>query len=284
MIDALKFLFYYPFLNLLTFFTWLTPGHWVAVAIVLLTVLIRFALLVPTKKQVESQRQITALAPALKELQERFGKDREGLAKAQLKLYEVYRVNPFASCLLLPIQLVVLFILFYAITHGMSMDSPQLYSWVPRPSSVNTQFFWVDLKAIDGTYILAIVATILQYIQIRLTLPKAQPGVEEEQMVKTQRTMMYFLPLVTLWASASFAAGVVLYWITTTIFSIVQQLLVNRAMPEKLDPEEVFAALGDVITIPSKAGEGRVKARKEGVVVAESTSKKNGVTVRVRKK
>lgn len=297
MIELLRILFYYPFVNILTFFTWLIPGHNVAWGIILLTLLVRFALLIPSRKSAESQRKIAQLNPLIEELKKEYGDDRQGLAAAQMELYKKNNINPFGSCLQSLIQLPILIILYYAIREGINSNSPDIYSWMVRPDSVATSFLGLDLLHPDKTYILPVIAAALQFWQMRLVLPKKNPALQasEDPTVKMQANMAYVFPLMTLFVAGNFPAGVALYWIITTAFSVVQQLQVNK-VPISISGVEQVVAKADqkhpgytrseesVKEIAKDTGtslEGKVKL---DLSVKEEKDSKKGVTVTVRKK
>ena len=277
MITFIKALLYYPFLNLLTFYIWLVPGHYVAIGIILLTLTVRFVLLIPTKHQAESQRKTMQMAPVIAELKAKYGDDKQGLAAAQMELYKENGINPFSSCLVALIQLPVLIILYYSILHGLHADSPHLYSWIPRPSSLNTSLFGIDLLVHDKTYILPVIAAALQFAQVRMILPKKQPGVQEESTVAMNRTMSYFFPLITLYVAGNFPSGVALYWIVSTGFGVVQQYLVNKGRLKVQMPIDIPAPVHAAKQVTAKSS---VKEASKST----SAETKKGVTVSVRKK
>lgn len=279
MIAFIKTILYYPFLNLLTFFVWLVPGHHVAWGIIFLTLTVRFALYLPTKKQAESQRRTMELSPFLQELKEEYGNDKQGLALAQMELYKKNGINPFSSCLTALIQLPILFILYYAILHGIDGNSPHLYSWLPRPENVQTVLFGIDLLKPDTTFVLPVIAAALQFWQMRLTLAKVKPAKngELDPAVASQKTMVYIFPLLTLFIAGQFPAGVALYWVVSTAFSVVQQLAVNK-QDLKLTGLTTVVAEAD-----KKHPEFKHSSEMKKELVEEKTAK-GGVKVTVRKK
>lgn len=277
MIELIKFLIYYPFVNLLTFFTWATPGHYLAIGIILLTLVVRLILMIPTKKQAQAQRRTMQLAPLIEDLKKEYAEDKQGLAMAQMELYKKNGINPFASCGLALIQLPILLVLYYAIQHSIGGDTTHLYSWLPRPDFINTNFFGLDLAHPDKLYILPAIAAALQFVQMRMVIPKKQPGVTEDAMVSMNRNMSYFFPLITLFIAGNFPAGVALYWIISTGFSVLQQRQVNK---ENLTLTGVSAAVEKA----DKTHPGFKHSTDAKEVIAEETSSKKGVTVTVRKK
>lgn len=279
MLDLLRFLIYYPLLNLLMFFIWLTPGHYAAVGIILLTLLVRFVLLIPSKKAAQAQRRLQELQPLMEELKREYGDDKQGLAMAQMELYKKNNINPFSSCFLSLIQLPILYILYYAFLHGFNVNNPHLYSFVPRPDSINPFLLGIDLlQKPTGFPVIATVAAVFQYVQMRMTMtPSANPN---DPSVAVQRNMMYLLPLMTFVIARNFQSGVALYWVVTTLFSVVQQYQVNQ---EKLKLVGVEKVKQDAERLHPEAQTGK----KEEVSAPKEVSKtvaKKGVQVTVRRK
>lgn len=278
MIEIFKTILYYPFLNLLTFYTWLVPGHHIVWGIILLTLTVRFALLIPTKRQAQSQRKTMQLAPLIEDLKKEYGDDRQGLAMAQMELYKKNGINPFGSCLLGLVQLPILLVLYYAILNGLNADSPHLYSWLPRPDHITTSFFGLDLLKPDPTYILPIIAAGLQFLQMKLTIPKFVKGQAVDPAIAMQRNMVYIFPALTLFIAGSFPAGVAVYWIVSTSFSVVQQYFVNK---EKFNIQGVEQVMNEA---DKQHPEYKRPEKVEQKILKEAAVTKKGVTVTVRKK
>src|ERR1044072_309292 len=155
-------LLYYPLLYLPTFFIWATPCHFAAVGIILLTLVVRFILIIPSKRAAQAQRKMTQLAPLLEDLKKEYGDDKQGMAVAQMDLYKKNNINPFSSCGLALVQLPVLYLLFRAIRDGLALDNPHIYNWMPHLNSIDTNLFGINLLSLDHTYILPILAAALQ--------------------------------------------------------------------------------------------------------------------------
>jgi len=281
MIAFLKLILYYPFLNILTFFIWLVPGHNAAWGIIFLTLFVRFILLLPSKRAAESQRKINQMQPLLEELKAEYGEDRQGLATAQMDLYKKNGINPFASCLPLLIQLPILIILYQAVLHGLQPNNPFLYAWVPRPEFINTSFFGINLLKTDHTFILPIIAAGLQFIQARMILPPVRPeiaGQQPDPALMVQRQSVYLFPILTFTAAIRFPAGAALYWVISTIFTVIQQYFVNK---QKLSLTGLTAAEK---TAEIAHPENVEKAHHVKEVLEEASKGKDGVKVTVRRK
>lgn len=282
MLEFIKTILYYPFVNLITFFIWLVPGHNAAWGIIFLTLIVRFALLVPSKKAAQAQRRLQEMAPLIEELKLEYGNDKQGMAQAQMELYKQNNINPFGSCVPLLIQFPVLIILYQAILHGLTPNNPGLYAWLPRPDHVQTIFLGIDLLKVDRFYVFAIIAGALQFVQMRMVMPKTPkdkaPSTDPAQAM--QKQMMYLFPLLTLYVAGRFPAGVALYWVITTAFSIVQQYYVNK---EKLKVVGVKEALAEADVLhPEHKNED--KALKEELVEELEQTTKKGVSITVRRK
>jgi YidC/Oxa1 family membrane protein insertase len=278
MIELIKIILYYPFLNLLTFYVWLVPGHHVIWGIILLTLTVRLILLIPTKRQAQSQRKTMQLAPLIEDLKKEYGEDKQGLAAAQMELYKNNGINPFGSCLLAVIQLPILLILYYAILHGITGETAHLYIWLPRPSTIQSIFLGIDLLKPDHTYILPIIAAGLQFLQMKLVMPKFAPGAKVDPTVSMQKNMAYILPIMTLVIAGRFPGGVAVYWIISTGFSVVQQYFVNQ---EKFKIEGVEKVMKEA---DKEHPEYHRSEAAEKKILKEAAVSKKGVTVTVRKK
>lgn len=268
---------YYPFLNILTLLIWLVPGHYSWVAIVILTLLVRFILIIPSKKAAQGQRKMQQIQPLMNELKEEYADDKAALAAAQMELYKKNGVSPFSSCGLALIQLPVLYILYFTFIHGLAPHNPHIYAWVPQPDFINNMFLGFNLALPDKTYILPIIAAALQFLQTKMVSPPKPPAGTEDQAQAMQRNMMYFLPLLTLFIAGKFAAGVVLYWIITTLFSVVQQHYVNK---EKYSLTGIDKVVKEAEKVHPEATKKLEKIEKEVL----DTSVKKGVSVTVKRK
>jgi YidC/Oxa1 family membrane protein insertase len=255
----------------------------VAVGIIVLTLIVRFALLIPSKRSAQTQRKIQQVQPLIDELKKEYGDDRQGFAVAQMDLYKKNNINPFGNCVTLLIQIPILITLYYSIRNGLTPDNPHIYPWMLHPDTISTNFFGINLSSPDKTYILPVLAAAAQFALAKLMapLPKPQvPGAMPDPMAQTQKMMQYFLPATTLIFALSFPAGVALYWVMSTGFQAVQQWYVNK---EKFSIAGVDAALKEADVEHPEHKKRPAKVLEE---IKEQTSvdKKSGVNVVVRKK
>lgn len=250
MFDSLKSLgttlFYQPLFNLLFGFVALLPGESLGYGIIALTVFIRLLLMPSTAASVRSQREMMALQPKIDEIRAKYGDKPEELNKRLLAVYQEHKVNPFGSCLPLLIQLPVLWVLyrvFFTGIHPQNFDL--LYSFVPAPESLNTMFLGVDLQ--NPSLAFALIAGALQFGQTWQLMRQRQQEKDRRQLPKNEKLsaqdeatraaeqmssrMMYFMPLLTVFITATLPAALGLYWIVTTVFSIGQQWYLIRRQP-----------------------------------------------------
>lgn len=272
------------FYNLLVTISYITPGHYVWIGIVIITVLIRFIFLKPSIKLVEVQHKQKKLAPRLEELKGKHKDDKEALQKATLDLYKQEGVNPLSGCLPMIVQLVVL-IAFYRIFSQMGMReirADHLYSFTPRPESINPHFFGIDLSRTvmsifkDGGWksylillfpILAAGTQLIQSLQTKAMQPAQSPEGEASFQKALNTQFIYLFPIMTGYISYTLTSALSIYWITQTLFMIVQQSIVTKR----------FAVLNEESEIAATA------ALQQGPIV-ESRTEKKGVVVEVREK
>jgi YidC/Oxa1 family membrane protein insertase len=210
----------YPLLNLLIFFYHYIPD--IGVVIILLTVIVRIILLPVFQKQLKSQKAMTELQPKLNELKEKYKGDKEAESRAMLEFYKTHKINPLASCLPLLIQLPILIslsLVFIRSLNGSNLAG--LYKFIPKPTNGINPYFLHFINLAHSNIWLLLIAGASQYLLSRLMLPK-NPSSDPTVKMMTYQTL-YFLPVLTIILGLRFPAGVVLYWIITTLFGIVQQ-------------------------------------------------------------
>lgn len=226
---------YRPILNFLIILQNIIPGHDFGLSIIILTVLIRFALWPLASHSIKSQKAMQELQPELNALKEKYKDDKVKQSQAMMNLYKDKNINPASGCLPVLIQLPILIALYYALWDGLKSSeviSKSLYSFVHLSDGVNFIFFGlIDLG--KKSVVLAVIAGFLQYWQTKMiTPPKAvdksgkTKADDFSSMMNTQ--MLYVMPVITVFIASSFPAGLALYWITSTGFSIIQQYFVMK--------------------------------------------------------
>jgi YidC/Oxa1 family membrane protein insertase len=228
------------------------PGA-IAWAIVILTLIVRAVLIPLFRRQLVSQRRMQLLQPELREIQKRFKGDAMKARVAQQELMKERGVNVASGCLPLLLQLPLLFIMYSVIQNGLTNQDPQAMLSIFGVQLVDLTCQNVVNGVIDATRpcvdanvpllgnvaqpqtflvvagfglsVLAIVSAVLQLVQSRMMLPVADPT-NDDPNVRVQRQMMLFLPIISVVYGGFLPAGLFIYWIVATIFSIVQQYLI----------------------------------------------------------
>jgi len=198
-------------------------------AIIALTVCMRTILIPLTYKQLKSMRALQALQPQIKELQEKYKNDKQRMQQEMMRFYKENKVNPFASCVPLLAQLPVFITLFYVLQHDLRFDicgqTAKVCSEVP-PGGWGEGFLFIEdltAKATGGE----LIALLILYVGTQLISGMVMALSAD----KSQRTMMFLLPLIFVPFIISFPAGLILYWITTNIWTIGQQFVVKKVIP-----------------------------------------------------
>ena len=202
-------------------------------SIIALTVVTR-ALLIPlTYKSLKGMRALQALQPQLKEIKEKYKNDQKRMQQEMMRFYQENKVNPFASCIPLLAQLPVFITLFYVLRHELPDD---IGCEAGHCGSEASFLFIHDLtaKAHGGE----LIALLILYVGTQLISGLVMSVTAD----KSQRTMMFVLPFIFVPFVISFPAGLVLYWITTNIWTIGQQYVIQRVVPAPAVPTPAEAA------------------------------------------
>lgn len=232
-------LFYQPLYNGLVWFTALVPGHSLAVAIILLTLVVKIILLPLSKKAVVTQMKMKLVEPEMKKIREKHNKpeDRTILAQKTLELYKKYQLNPFSTIflVLLQIPIFIALALMFGRNALATIDVSLLYSFVQVPDLVSQMFFGLDIS--QKSAILGAVAGILQFFQIRYSLPAhvpqekdKTPSFKDDLARSMNMQMRYVLPVIVFIAALRFTAALSIYWIVSTIFTIGQELYFRKTV------------------------------------------------------
>lgn len=184
-----------------------------ALAIFLLTLLIRVVLYPLNNKQLTSTKKMQEIQPKLKEIQKKYKNNPEKANQEVIKVYKENKVNPMAGCLPLLIQMPIIIALFQALRQFEYTDLGAAFFWIPH------------LKNPDPLMILPVVVGIATYFQSKVSMANTE---NNPQAAATQKTMLYVMPLMIGWMSTKFPAGLCLYWIFYSLTGIIQQIFVNR--------------------------------------------------------
>ncbi len=228
MINWFNIILVKPLLNLLVIFYNIVPGHDIGVVIVLLTILIRAAMIPSFHKSLHSQKKMADLQPKMNEIRAKYKNDQAEQAKKLMELYKQHKISPFSSCLPLLIQFPILIALYQALLIGLSGHNigSHLYHFVHNPGVLNPYFVhWINLA--KPSVSLGIIAGIVQFIQSKMMMPQTKSNDTATRAMSAQA--LYILPAITVLFSLKLPAGLPLYWIVMTLVAIVQQYYIMRS-------------------------------------------------------
>ncbi len=223
---------YAPLLNALAFLVSVVPGGDIGIAVIILTLFVKTALFPLSQRSIESQIKMNLLAPELKKIKDS-GKSKGEQARLTFELYKHHKTNPFSGCLLVLIQIPIIFALYYVFMKGIKLDAGLLYSFVHAPEHINTLFLGILDISQKGVLILALLAGLSQYFQASLmpkpVAPEKPTGSFQENFTKSMHTQMkYVFPFIVGFIAYSVSGAVALYWIISNIFAIGQQIYANK--------------------------------------------------------
>lgn len=233
-----------PLFNLLVFLVDHIPSHSLGWAIVTMTLLVRLVLLLPNQKAMKSQRKLQKLQPEIQALKKKHGKNQQAMAMGTMELYKRHKINPMSSCLPIFLQMPFLLGIYFVVRDGISPQFQGLLYKFQNTldlSVVNNAFFGLDLS-IPNIWVLPVIVGVAQFFAMRLAIPptkkdtptkkstkKSKPAEPDmaEQMQQMQKMMIWIFPFMIAFFTATFPAGVGIYWLTSTVFGIAQQKFVN---------------------------------------------------------
>ena len=175
------------------------------VSIIIVTILIKIALLPLTLKQDKSMKEMKKIQPELEKLKEKYANDKQMLNIKTIELYKEHKVNPAGGCLPLLIQFPILIALFGVLRNGI----------IPQDSS----FLCLKLSEKDPYYILPILNGAVSFFQQKLM------GTSDNPQMKN---MMYIFPIMMIYISYKMPSGFQLYWLTSSILAVVQQYFIMK--------------------------------------------------------
>jgi YidC/Oxa1 family membrane protein insertase len=231
--------FFDPIYNGLVFLIDIVPHGDIGVAIIVLTIVVKVALLPVSLSAARTQRVMREIEPQLKEIKERTKDDREALARETLQVYREAGVNPFSSILLLFIQIPIVIALYLAVYRGGGIPLPDintalLYSFIPTPTTVTMLFLGiVDMAA--KSLPLALLAGVTQFIQAHISFSGASapvakdaaPSFKDDFARSMQMQMKYVMPIVIFFFAYTISASVALYFAVSNILGIIQEYIVR---------------------------------------------------------
>ena len=182
-------------------------------AIVVLTLLIRLILYPLTYKGMVSMHRLKQLQPKIKELQAKYKGDPQKLNMHMMELYKKHKANPLGGCLPMLLQIPVFFAIYRVLLNAIELKGAPWILWIQ------------DLSVMDPYYVLPVLMGASMWLHQRLT-PSNFTDPMQEKIFK-------WLPVVFTFFFVTFPAGLVLYWLTNNVASILQQLMINRMLEKQ---------------------------------------------------
>jgi len=226
-------IFYEPLLNGLAWLINILPFHDVGIAIIILTIIVRFIIFPFTHSATVTQTKIRQLEPELKEIKEKFKNNNQEQAKKTMELYKRHGINPVSGLVALFVQIPILFALYRVFLTGGGFDIGHLYHFISIPDVINTKFLGL-IEMSKRSYLLAGLAAVSQFVQIRLAIPPIKKTNVANESFKDNlaRSMnlqaRYVMPLLIFYIGLKLSSALALYWTTMNIFAIVHEMIVRK--------------------------------------------------------
>jgi len=236
-------LLYQPIYNILIFIINNVTFGDVGFAIIIVTIIVKLVLSPLNRKSIRSQVLMKKMEPEMKQIKIDFP-NKEEQAKKTFELYKKYGTNPFSGCLVILIQMPIIFALYYVFLKDTLADSSLIYSFIQVPTVLHTNFLGL-IEMTSHSIVLAILAGVTQFIQGYLSTPVKSKKVEvvkeidktkspsnfQEQLTDSmQMNVRYILPVFIAFIAWKISAAVALYWIVNNIFTIVQEWYIRRQL------------------------------------------------------
>jgi YidC/Oxa1 family membrane protein insertase len=222
------------------------PWAW---AIVATTVVVRMILVPLTIRQIHSMQNLQKYAPQMKEIQKKYKHDRQKQNEELMKFYRENQINPAASCLPMLLQLPVFIALYYTLKHATFHGDLSFLHFVPSIAA-HTTSYW-------GGYVLLFVYVASQMASSFFMMTTTD---------KTQRVLFMLMPLFFVFVIARFPTGLVLYWVTTNLWTVGQGLITRRLVsrtPAPVVERRTSRTPPKEATAPAVEGDGAAKPRSE---------------------
>lgn len=206
-----------------------------ALAIAIVTVLLRLITQPFMAKQLQSSKKMNELQPQLKELEKKYGKDRERLAQEQMKLYKENGINPMAGCLPMLLQMPIWIALYQSIMLLLGRSPAQLLALSKHVYNLGifanlsslfplaSQFLWLDLGQPDRLFIIPILVAATQWVQQKMMTPATSADSGDSAQAQMSQSMLMMMPLMFGFITMNLPSGLGLYFVISSLIGIVIQ-------------------------------------------------------------
>ena len=220
---------YIPLLNALIYIYNTISLESLGFAVIILTIIIRIILFPLFHKMTKNQMVLQKIQPLIKATTEKHKDNKEEQVKKILEIYKTNKVTPFSSIGFLLIQIPILLALFHVFVKGFTDETlVNLYSFIYKPDQIHSIFLnLINLEKMS--IIIVVLAAFSQYMQGQLSLLKNDVN-KNDPAQKIGRQMIYIAPALTFFILLGLPSVIGLYWITTSVFSIGQQIIINHSL------------------------------------------------------
>ncbi|MDO8510129.1 MAG: YidC/Oxa1 family membrane protein insertase [bacterium] len=229
-------LFYKPLYNGLIFLLAVLPWGDAGIAVILFTCIVKLILFPLSRKAVETQLKMKQFEPEIESLKAKFKDDKQVQAVKLMEFYREKKVNPFSSFFVILIQIPIIFGLYFVFYKGglPVVNESLLYSFTPMPANINMEFLGL-IDITNKSWILAILAGVSSFFQMKFSVPpiKKKTGTSSfgDDLARSMNFQMrYFMPIVVLFIAYSISGVIALYWTTSNLFTIGQELVIRKRM------------------------------------------------------
>lgn len=231
--------FFDPVYNALVFFVDVIPGGDVGLAIMATVLLVKTILLPISIKAAKTQKTMREIEPKVKETKEKFKEDRQAQAQAMMEIYRDAGMNPFASIILIFLQIPIIIALYFSVYSGGGVALPEintalLYSFVSAPVDITMNFLGL-IDITSRSILLAILAAVTQYIFVTMSMqqlpprePNAAPNLKDDFMRNMQTQMKYVMPVLIGIVAYTISAAIALYFVVSNVISIAQEFYIKK--------------------------------------------------------
>ena len=228
-------IFFKPFLNLFALLINILPSHSAGLAIIILTIFVKFIIFPFQHRALVTQKKIKEIAPEIKKIKEKYKNNSQEQAKKTMELYRAHGINPLSSFVVILIQLPIFIALYKIFLSGINFDPNHLYSFIKTPSEIKINFLGLfDLT--QKSHLLAGLAALSQFFQMKLAMPplegekkKGQPKNFKEELARNMSFQAkYIMPFFVYFIASRFASALSLYWTTMNLFAIIHESIVRR--------------------------------------------------------
>ena len=231
--------FYKPLYNSLVYIVDMLPGNSLFLAVMILTIIVRLIISPLSYRSIKTQLKTKKLQPLLRDIKKNIT-DKQEQARETMKLYREHGVKPFSGFLLILVQFPIIIALYWVFRDGgVDIDPESLYSFISIPENISLTSFGIDLA--QKSFILAFLTGFTQYIYLSIaaTMKKNKNDTgqtdQEKMMAMVGNSMKYMMPVMITIFAYTIGGAVALYWTTSNIFMIIQEVFIQKKLQKKAE-------------------------------------------------